>query len=134
LLTAFAVLWLAIGNPAHHSPVQVVLLLVGATAMGVQAAIALAFKVPNIATVALTATIAQLGAFAGWLQRDSAVPRNVPSPALMSALALTCLVGALVVAFAPDWPVLALGPVVLLGMGTIGRLTPGADPRLPAQA
>ena len=134
LLTGFAVLWLAIGSPADHPALRVVVLAVGASAMGVQAAVALALKIPNIATVALTATIAQLSAYAGWLRRDHAIPPDVHSPALMSALVLTYFVGALIVAVAPDWPVLSLGPIVLLGVGVSAR--PGrraADP-LPAQA
>jgi len=134
LLIAFAVLWLAIGSPADHPVPQVVLLGIGAIAMGVQAAIAIALKVPNIATVALTGTIAQLGAFAGWRRRDDAIPRDVPSPALMATLILTYLLGALIVALAPDWPVLALGPVVLLGLGTIGWRLPRAARGLPARA
>jgi hypothetical protein len=91
-------------------------------------------KVPNIATVALTGTVAQLAAFAGWRGRDDAIPRDVPSPALMAALILTYLVGALIVALATDWPVLAIGPVTLLGLGTVSRLVPRPDHRLPARA
>jgi uncharacterized membrane protein YoaK (UPF0700 family) len=131
LLAMFAALWLAAGSPAGHPALQVVLLGVGAVAMGVQAAIALALKIPNIATVALTATIAQLGAFRGWLERDGGVSSDVPSPALMGALILTYFVGALIVAVAPDWPVLALGPAVLLAAGLTGWPAPQ---RLPAEA
>jgi uncharacterized membrane protein YoaK (UPF0700 family) len=134
LLVAFAMIWLAIGSPAEHPALRVVLLGVGATAMGVQAAIALALKMPNIATVALTGTIAQLAALAGWRRRHDAIPRDVPSLALMAALILTYLVGAAIVALAPDWPALALGPIVLLGVATIGRLTPGKDRRHPIQS
>jgi uncharacterized membrane protein YoaK (UPF0700 family) len=131
LLAVFAALWLAAGGPAGHSTLQVVLLGIGAVAMGVQAAIALAMKIPNVATVALTATIAQLGAFAGWRGRDGRVSPDVPSPALMGALILTYFVGALIVAVAPDWPVLALGPAVLLAGGLMGWPAPQ---RLPAEA
>ena len=134
LLAGFAALWLAIGSPADHPGLQVVLLGIGALAMGVQAAIALALKIPNVATVALTATIAQLGAFGGWLERDSGVPDDVPSRALMSALVLTYFAGALIVALAPDWPILALGPVALLAVGVMGWPRPRAARRLPARA
>jgi uncharacterized membrane protein YoaK (UPF0700 family) len=131
LLTAFAVIWVGIGGPAaDHPAVRLVLLAVGALAMGVQAAIAIAAHVPNIATVALTATIAQRGAFAGWLGRESHVPDDVPSPALMAALVLTYFLAALLVSIAPDWPVLAFGPVLLLGAGVIGapRSHPAVQP------
>jgi uncharacterized membrane protein YoaK (UPF0700 family) len=131
LLAAFAALWLAAGSPVAHPALQVVLLGLGAVAMGVQAAVALALKIPNIATVALTATIAQLGAFPGWLERDGHVSPNVPSRALMGALILTYFVGALIVAVAPDWPVLAVGPAVLLAVGLMGWPAPQ---RLPARA
>jgi uncharacterized membrane protein YoaK (UPF0700 family) len=134
LLIGFAVLWLAIGRPADHPALRAVLLAVGATAMGVQAAVALALKIPNIFTVALTATIAQLGAYAGWLRRDHAIPADVASPALMGALVLTYFVGALIVATGPDWPVLSLGPVVLLGLGVTARPGRRAAEPLPAQA
>ena len=124
MLVLFAALWLAAGSPVAHPALQVVLIGIGAVAMGVQAAIALTLKIPNIATVALTATVAQLGAFAGWLERDGRVSPDVPSPALMGALILTYFVGPLIVALAPDWPVLALGPAVLLAIGLMGRPAP----------
>src|SRR5919106_2168789 len=125
LLTAFAMLWLATGAPAEQPVVQVVLLALGAAAMGLQAAVSLALKIPNIATVALTATIAQLAALAGWRRREGVVAPDVPAPALMGAMILTYFAAALIVALAPDWRILSLGPLVLLAFG-VG--TPRAAP------
>jgi uncharacterized membrane protein YoaK (UPF0700 family) len=51
LLALFAVLWLAAGTPADHSTLSLGLIVLGAAAMGLQAAVALAFHLPNVATV-----------------------------------------------------------------------------------
>lgn len=89
LLAVFAVLWLVAGNPAGHPTTTLALLVAGAAAMGLQAAMALAFHLPNVATVAMTATLAQLGALAGWRAREGrAVVARTPAVSLMVPLCL----------------------------------------------
>jgi uncharacterized membrane protein YoaK (UPF0700 family) len=115
LLTAFALIWLATGDPADHAAMTVVLLVVGATAMGLQAAIALALHLPNVATVAMTATLAQLGALVGWREREGrAIVARTPAVSLMIPLCLAYFISALIVALIPETPALAFGPVLLL--------------------
>ena len=135
LLTAFAMLWLATGAPAEQPVVQVVLLALGAAAMGVQAAVTLALKIPNVATVALTATIAQLGALAGWRRRDGVIAPEIPAPALMWSMILTYFASALIVALAPDWRILSLAPLALFafGIGTGRASRASRRPRLSPQ-
>jgi uncharacterized membrane protein YoaK (UPF0700 family) len=115
LLAAFGVLWLATGDPADHATMTLALLVVGAAAMGLQAAIALAFHLPNVATVAMTATLAQLGALLGWREREGrSIVAKTPAVSLMIPLCLAYLISALVVAAVPKTPSLAFGPVLLL--------------------
>jgi hypothetical protein len=120
LLTAFAVVWLTTGDPGEQ-PVHVLLLALGAAAMGVQGAVSLSFKIPGVATVALTATIAQLGAFPGWRRHDGAIAREIPPPALMVPLILVYFLAALIVALAPAWPALSLGPLVMLAFSAAAQ-------------
>jgi hypothetical protein len=95
--------------------------------MGVQAAIAIALRVPNVATVAMTATLAQLGALAGWRRSERAgmAPRTL---SLTIVLCLAYLVTALVVASAPSGEVLAFGPVALI-LGAALSPTAGSPDR-----
>lgn len=117
LLAAFAALWLVTGTPAEHTALSLCLIAVGAGAMGLQAAVALALHLPNIATVAMTATLAQLGALAGWRRREgSPVLDRTPAASLMLALCVTYLVAAIVVATVPETAAMALGPVLLLAV------------------
>jgi uncharacterized membrane protein YoaK (UPF0700 family) len=116
LLAAFAVLWGLGGNPAHDLGLAFALTAVGGLAMGLQAAVALAWHVPNVLTVAMTATLAQLGALTGWRRREGASDGVALAPAasLMVGLILAYLVAALAVAWLPASAALAFGPVVLV--------------------
>jgi uncharacterized membrane protein YoaK (UPF0700 family) len=126
LLAAFAVLWLAIGAPAEHPAVRVVLLALGAGAMGVQVAFALALKVPNVVTVALTATLAALGQHAG----DTREARNpdLPSNGLLLGLCAAYAVCATVIAVLPESSVLSLAPLLLLAAAVAVDRLSGASP------
>ena len=117
LLAAFAAVWLAAGTPADHPALSYALIALGAAAMGMQAAVALAFHLPNVATVAMTATLAQLGALLGWWRREgSPVVSRTPAAPLLAALCLAYLIAAVLVAVLPSHPAIALGPVLLLGL------------------
>ena len=115
LLAAFGLLWVVTGSPADHAATTLVLLVVGATAMGLQAAVALALHLPNVANVAMTATLAQLGAVVGGREREARpIVSRTPGVSLMVRLCLAYLLGALVVAAVPETPAMAFGPVLLL--------------------
>jgi hypothetical protein len=53
LLGTFAALWLALGTPADHPAGRVVPVALAAAAMGLQVALTLALKVPNVLTAVL---------------------------------------------------------------------------------
>ena len=131
LLAAFAALWLATGDPAGQATPTLALLVVGAAAMGLQAAIALAFHLPNVATVAMTATLAQLGALVGWRGREGrAIVAKTPAASLMIPLCLAYLISAVVVAAVPETPAMAFGPLLLLASAVAleALLTPHGRP------
>jgi uncharacterized membrane protein YoaK (UPF0700 family) len=117
LLAVFAGLWIAVGTPAEHHITRVVLLVLAATAMGVQAALVLALKVANVMTVALTATLASLAQRAGAGVDAGVAAADVPSVRLLVALLLTYVACALVVAALPETPALALIPPLTLAAG-----------------
>jgi uncharacterized membrane protein YoaK (UPF0700 family) len=117
LLALFAVVWLAIGNPTDHAVLRVVLLALGGAAMGIQVALAMALHIPNIVTVAVTATLARLGQLAG--ARPRTHDADEPSTSLLAGLPATYAACALVVALLPAEPALALAPVVLLTAGVV---------------
>jgi uncharacterized membrane protein YoaK (UPF0700 family) len=128
LLGAFGVFWLVLGTPDDHAGGRVVLLVLGAGAMGIQAAFALALKIPNVLTVALTATLAFLGVRAGGSGelRDP----SLPSSRLLLGLCATYTVCAAVIALLPESGALAFAPVALLGAAVaVDRITnTGASP------
>jgi uncharacterized membrane protein YoaK (UPF0700 family) len=114
-LGVFALIFIADGSPGDNKALSVVLILIGAGAMGLQAAVALSFHLPNVATVAMTATIAQLGALIGWRSREgSPILARTPNVQLMIALCLGYLISAAVVAMVSKSPLMSLGPVVLI--------------------
>jgi hypothetical protein len=80
--------------------------------MGIQAAFALALKIPNVMTVALTATLANLGQRAG--DPDEARNASLPSNALLVALCGTYALCAAAIALLPASSALSLAPLVLL--------------------
>lgn len=112
LLALFAGLWLVLGTPSDHPFGRVALLALGACAMGVQAALSLALKIPNVVTVALTATLAFIGQRLG----DSArLPEwNLPPMGLLVSVCVTYALCAFLIAVLPTTPALALAPLVLL--------------------
>jgi len=112
LLAAFCIVWLLVGTPAAHPVVRVVLLALGASAMGVQAAFAMALKIPNVVTVALTATLANLGERAG--DKDDADDPDAPSSGLLIALCATYAICATAIAVLPETPALSVAPLALL--------------------
>lgn len=121
LLAAFAAIWVGVGDPTAHPVAQVLLVAIGAAAMGTQAALSLALKVPNVLTVALTATLAYLAQrlTAADDEHDSALP----SRRLLAFLVATYAASALLVALLPGWPILALLPLLVLSLAITVELT-----------
>jgi uncharacterized membrane protein YoaK (UPF0700 family) len=118
VLLLFAAAWLAVGDPAGRTAASFLLIVIGAVAMGLQAAVALAWHVPNVVTVAMTGTIAQLAALVGWSRSggQSSAVAGAPPAALMVQLLLAYVIAAIIVASLPATRVLALGPVILLSL------------------
>jgi uncharacterized membrane protein YoaK (UPF0700 family) len=114
LLALFAALWLTLGSPANHPVVRGILLAIGAGAMGIQAALSLALKIPNVMTVALTATLAFVGQRLGDRKLEAS---DMPSMTLLVGVCLSYAVCAFAVAVLPATRLLALAPLVLLTAG-----------------
>jgi len=112
VLAIFGLAWIVVATPADHPVARVVLLALAAGAMGLQAAYALALKIPNVVTVALTATVATLGERAGdaGQARDPSQPSNRFLLTLCAAYALC----AIAIAVLPDTSTLSLAPLALL--------------------
>jgi uncharacterized membrane protein YoaK (UPF0700 family) len=130
LLATFAALWLSIGTPSDHPVARVVLLALGAGAMGVQAALSLALKIPNVMTVALTATLASVGQRLGVREDDAGA--SLPPMKLLAGVSITYTACAAVIALLPATPALALAPLVLITVAAAAdsssRLRPAGAP------
>lgn len=118
LLAAFAALWIATGTPADHPVGRVALLVLGASAMGIQAALSLALKIPNVMTVAITATVAALGQRLG-AGGEEPHRDGLPETRLLGAVVATYATCAVAVAILPVTPALSLVPLLLLGAGVL---------------
>lgn len=114
LLAAFAAIWVGVGDPTGHPVAQVVLVATGAAAMGIQAALSLALKVPNVMTVAITATVAYLAQRLTTADDDQ--DSALPSRPLLALLVATYAASALLVALLPESRILALLPLLLLSV------------------
>ena len=117
LLVAFAALWFLIGTPDEHPIGRVALLALAGAAMGIQGGLVLSLRIPNIITVALTATVAYLGQLVGSTQ-----PKEPVEP-LLGALILIYAICALAVAVLPAVPALSLVPLALLLLGQTPKRT-----------
>jgi uncharacterized membrane protein YoaK (UPF0700 family) len=114
LLLAFALVWLAFGAPDHHAVERTTLVALAAGSMGIQGALVLALRVPNVVTVALTATVAYLGQRAGTSSEPKPAGAGLPSTGLLVALVLTYVGCAFVIAILPATPALSLAPLLAL--------------------
>jgi uncharacterized membrane protein YoaK (UPF0700 family) len=119
LLVAFAALWLGAGTPTGQSPERVALLAIGAVAMGIQGSLSMALAIPNVLTVAVTATVAALGQRLG-LGRDAGDEH--PSAPALAGVVGTYAVSALVVASLGDAWWLPLLPAAVLAAGVAADL------------
>jgi uncharacterized membrane protein YoaK (UPF0700 family) len=134
LLAVFAALWLAVGASGGSPAMHVVLLAIGACAMGVQASLSLALQIPYVMTVALTATLGGVAQRLGLRGGADAEPARQAGTGLMLTLIGTYAACALVVAVLPRSAWVALLPVALLVTGvlvdvgvTLPRLARGGE-------
>lgn len=126
LLTAFAMCWQGFGTPAGNSAGRIVLVALGAAAMGVQGAAVFALRIPGVATNAMTATLTLGGIVLGLRARGetAAEDASTVSGATLAALCGAYVASALAVA-AIDRPELTgVVPAAMLAVALLGLLSP----------
>jgi predicted lysophospholipase L1 biosynthesis ABC-type transport system permease subunit len=85
--------------------------------MGVQIGLTLALKIPNVLTVALTATLGYIGQRIGDPEEHRRA--ELPPMPLLVAVCASYTVCALIIAVLPQASVLALAPLALLTIGVV---------------
>jgi hypothetical protein len=134
-LTVLGVLWIALGTPDGQGLARIVLLAIAAATMGLQSALALALEVPNVMTVALTGTIANVGqrlGLAAGRGGGSGTDRQTASLGLEVTLVAAYALVAVVVAALRDSTWIVLSPAVLLAVALVVDVrghAPGGAPR-----
>jgi uncharacterized membrane protein YoaK (UPF0700 family) len=118
LLAGFAVCWLALGTPSGDSAARLVLVALGAVAMGTQGAAVLALQIRGVVTNAMTATWMLAGVLVGLGARGHDAAREAsPVPAtFIVALCASYAVSALVVGAIDTPEVAAAVPAAALGL------------------
>ena len=102
LLVVFALCWQAFGVPTGNSAGRIVLLALGASAMGIQGAAVFALRIPGVVTNAMTATLMLGGIVVGLRARGesgadtaSALPLGVLAGLCGAYVASALIVGAI---------------------------------------
>lgn len=141
LLVCLAVSWQAFGEPTGNSAPRIVLVALGASAMGVQGAAVFALRIPGIVTNAMTATVMLGGIVLGLRARRGAATAKKASEASAGAIAALCgayVVSALIVGVVgrPELtsaiPAAAL--TLVLASLLVGRAAPRRAPASPGRA
>jgi uncharacterized membrane protein YoaK (UPF0700 family) len=94
LLVALGVCWQVLGEPTGNSASRIVLVALGATAMGIQGAAVFSLRIPGVVTNAMTATLMLAGVFLGLRARGKAEAQKA-SPVPVGILAGLCAAYAL---------------------------------------
>jgi uncharacterized membrane protein YoaK (UPF0700 family) len=126
LLTAFAICWQGFGTPAGNSAGRIVLVALGAAAMGVQGAAVFALRIPGVVTNAMTATLMLGGVVLGLRARGEAAAEDAStvSGGTLAALCGAYVASALAVG-AIDRPELTgVVPAAVLAMALVGLMSP----------
>jgi uncharacterized membrane protein YoaK (UPF0700 family) len=126
LLTAFAICWQGFGTPAGNSAGRIVLVALGAAAMGVQGAAVFALRIPGVVTNAMTATLMLGGVVLGLRARGEAAAEDAStvSGGTLAALCGAYVASALAVG-AIDRPELTgVVPAAVLAVALVGLLSP----------
>ncbi len=146
LLVGLAICWQAFGAPAGNSAGRIVLVALGAAAMGIQGAAVFALRIPGVVTNAMTATL-MLGGIVVGLRARGESAAHAASPLPLGVLAGLCgaYVGSALIVGAVERPevtsavpaialTLALAALVLSGdrelrsIGASRRLTLHSNP------
>jgi uncharacterized membrane protein YoaK (UPF0700 family) len=89
LLVALAVGWQVLGAPTGNSASRIVLVALGAAAMGIQGAAVFTLRIPGVVTNAMTATLMLAGIFLGLRARGEAEAQKA-SQTPIGILAVLC--------------------------------------------
>jgi uncharacterized membrane protein YoaK (UPF0700 family) len=125
LLVVFAVGWQVFGEPTGNSASRIVLIALGASAMGVQGAAVFALRIPGVVTNAMTATL-MLGGIVFGLRGRGKARAEKASPVhvgLLVGLCGTYALSALTVGAIDNPEVTSVGPAVLLSLAIAGLLS-----------
>jgi uncharacterized membrane protein YoaK (UPF0700 family) len=126
LLTAFAICWQGFGTPAGNSAGRIVLVALGAAAMGVQGAAVFALRIPGVVTNAMTATLMLGGVVLGLRARGEAAAEDAStvSGGTLAALCVAYVVSALAVAAIGRPELTGVVPAAVLAVALVGLLSP----------
>jgi uncharacterized membrane protein YoaK (UPF0700 family) len=118
VLAAFALCWQAVGDASDHPLARLVLIALGAAAMGIQGSAVMALRIPGVVTNAMTATLNLLGGLLGLRARGGDALHDA-SPLPAGILALLCAsyaLSAVAVGVAGHPAVLSAVPAVALAL------------------
>jgi uncharacterized membrane protein YoaK (UPF0700 family) len=126
LLTAFAICWQGFGTPAGNSAGRIVLVALGAAAMGVQGAAVFALRIPGVVTNAMTATLMLGGIVLGLRARGetAAEDASTVSGGTLAALCVAYVASALAVAAIGRPELTGVVPAAVLAVALVGLLSP----------
>jgi uncharacterized membrane protein YoaK (UPF0700 family) len=126
LLTAFAICWQGFGTPAGNSAGRIVLVALGAAAMGVQGAAVFALRIPGVVTNAMTATLMLGGVVLGLRARGEAAAEDAStvSGGTLAALCVAYVASALAVAAIGRPELTGVVPAAVLAVALVGLLSP----------
>jgi uncharacterized membrane protein YoaK (UPF0700 family) len=131
LLTAFAVCWQVFGQPAGNSAARIVLVALGASAMGVQGAAVFALRIPGVVTNAMTATLMLGGIVLGLRARGEAAAQKASeaSTGILAGLCGAYVLSALIVGAIGRPELTSVIPAAALTLVLVGLLRRSAAPR-----
>jgi uncharacterized membrane protein YoaK (UPF0700 family) len=125
LLVAFAIGWQVFGDPTGNSAGRIVLVALGAAAMGVQGAAVFALRIPGVVTNAMTATLMLGGIVLGLRARGRAAAQKASevSVAMLAGLCGAYVLSALIVGVIGSPELTSAVPPALLTLAVAGLLS-----------
>jgi uncharacterized membrane protein YoaK (UPF0700 family) len=133
LLVGLAVCWQVLGAPTGNSAPRVVLIALGAAAMGIQGAAVFALRIPGVVTNAMTATLMLGGIVLGLRARGEAEAEaeeaSAVSAGIIAALCSAYVASALIVGAIGRPEVTSAVPAAGLALALVGLLAGRAAPR-----
>jgi uncharacterized membrane protein YoaK (UPF0700 family) len=127
LLVALAIGWQAFGTPTGNSAGRIVLVALGAAAMGIQGAAVFALRIPGVVTNAMTATLMLGGIVLGLRARgeSAADEASTLSPGMLAGLCGAYVASALAVGAIGRPELTAVVPALALAVALVGLLSAG---------